>query len=152
MIIFKMEFHMEIYIKKNINMHKSCLTLVIPWTVAYQALVHGIFQERMLEWVAMPSPGDFHNSGLDHGFPVLHVVSCTAGGFFTNWVTKEALIMHSLTNFYKMNKYIYHPEQETGITGIPETSLLPYPNDCIPLKIVLSSITINWFYLLLILI
>ena len=27
-----MEFHMEIYIKKNIHMHKSCPTLVTPWT------------------------------------------------------------------------------------------------------------------------
>ena len=28
---------------------KSCLTLVTPWTIAHQAPVHGISQERILE-------------------------------------------------------------------------------------------------------
>ena len=33
---------------------KSCLTLVIPWTVACQPrLVYGILQTRILEWVAI---------------------------------------------------------------------------------------------------
>lgn len=63
--------------------------------------------------------------------------------------------MDSLINFYKMNdRYIYHPEQDTGITRISEVSLLPGPNHCFPLKRIsfISSITTNWFYLLLILI
>ena len=31
---------------------KSCVTLVTLWTVACQASsVHGIFQERLLEWI-----------------------------------------------------------------------------------------------------
>lgn len=41
--------------------------------------------------------------------------------------------MHSLINFYKMNKYIYLPEQETGIIRISEAILTP--NLCIPQKI-----------------
>ena len=36
--------------------------------------VHGIFQARTLEWVAMPSPGDLPNPEI----------ACIAGGFFTN--------------------------------------------------------------------
>ena len=33
---------------------KSCLTLETPWTVAHQASsVHGIFQARILKWVAV---------------------------------------------------------------------------------------------------
>ena len=36
----------------------------IPWTVAYQApLFMGIFQARILEWVASPPPGDLPNLG-----------------------------------------------------------------------------------------
>ena len=38
--------------------------------------VHGILQARILEWVAMPSSGDFPNQGIDP-------ISCTTGRFFT---------------------------------------------------------------------
>ena len=41
--------------------------------------VHGIFQAKILEWVAFPSPGYLPD-------PVIEpecVVSCVAGGFFT---------------------------------------------------------------------
>ena len=37
--------------------------------------VHGILQARMLEWVAIPSPGDFPNSGIKPGSPVLQADS-----------------------------------------------------------------------------
>ena len=46
--------------------------------------VHGIFQARILEWVAIsfsrgsPQPRDWTQ------------VSCTAGKFFTDWATREA--------------------------------------------------------------
>ena len=39
--------------------------------------VHGIFQARLLEWVAISSPGDFPNSGIKPMSPIL------AGRFFT---------------------------------------------------------------------
>ena len=39
--------------------------------------VHGIFQARMLEWVAFPSPGDLPNPEIKPMSPAL------AGGFFT---------------------------------------------------------------------
>ena len=35
-----------------------CPTLAIPWTVAHQAPLHGILQARILEWGALPTPGD----------------------------------------------------------------------------------------------
>ena len=38
--------------------------------------VHGILQARILEWVAMPSSGDFPNQGIDPN-------SCTTSRFFT---------------------------------------------------------------------
>ena len=65
------------------------LTLCIPWTVGHQAplsmgfSVHGILQTRILECVAMPSsrgssqPRDWTR------------VSSIAGGFFTDWTTRE---------------------------------------------------------------
>ena len=40
--------------------------------------VHGIFQARILEWVATPSPGDLPNPGIEPMSPAL------ANGFFTS--------------------------------------------------------------------
>ena len=52
--------------------------------------VHGILQARILEWVACPfSSGSSQPRNRTR-------VSCIAGGFFTNWATREAL-------FYRMN-------------------------------------------------
>ena len=48
--------------------------------------VHGIFQARILEWVAISfSRGSSQPRGRTW-------VSCTAGRFFTNWATREAKI------------------------------------------------------------
>ena len=59
---------------------------VTPWTVAHQApLSMGIFQARILKWVAMPSSS---RSSQPRDWTQ---VSRTAGGFFTVWATREAL-------------------------------------------------------------
>ena len=46
-----------------------------PWTVAYQApqtTVHGVFQARILEWVAISfSRGSFPNPGIEPGSSAL---------------------------------------------------------------------------------
>ena len=57
---------------------------VTPWTVAYQALVHGIFQAKVLKWVATSfSRGS--SQPRDQTW-----VSCIAGRCFTIWTTREA--------------------------------------------------------------
>ena len=58
--------------------------VVTPWTVAHQApLPMGILQARRLEWVVMPSSwGSSQPRDRTR-------VSCIAGGFFTNWATRE---------------------------------------------------------------
>ena len=51
-----------------------------PWTVAYQATpsVHGIFQARVLEWVAISfSRGDLPYSGIEPGSPTLQADAFT---------------------------------------------------------------------------
>ena len=50
-----------------------------PWTNT----VHGILQDRTLEWVAIPFSG---GSSQPRGWTQ---VSCIAGGFFTSWATGE---------------------------------------------------------------
>ena len=47
-----------------------------PWTIAHQALLSmGIFQARILEWIAMPSSRDLPNPGIKHRIPTLQADS-----------------------------------------------------------------------------
>ena len=64
---------------------KSCLTLGNPMDYSPPgSSVHGILQERILEWVAIPfSRGSFQPRDQTQ-------VSCTAGGFLTFWATRKA--------------------------------------------------------------
>ena len=56
--------------------------------------VHGIFQARILEWVAIPSPGDLPNQGIE---PAIPCVSCIdTKGFFTTSATWETLHLHNI--------------------------------------------------------
>ena len=52
----------------------------------------GIFQATILEWVAIPSPGDIPNPGIKPIF----VSPTLAGGFFTANTTWEAPNMNKL--------------------------------------------------------
>ena len=62
---------------------QSCLTLCD----LMDYIVHGILQARILEWVAFPfSRGSSQTRDQTR-------VSCIAGGFFTNWAIREALLM-----------------------------------------------------------
>ena len=37
--------------------------------------VHGILQDRILEWVAIPSPAELPDPGIELGSPALQVIS-----------------------------------------------------------------------------
>ena len=59
---------------------KSCLTLCDPMDCSLPgSSIHGIFQARILEWVAIPSPGDLPTQESNPGFPhctrILHCLS-----------------------------------------------------------------------------
>ena len=58
---------------------QSCLTLCDPMHCSLTgSSVHGILQTRILEWVAISSPGDLPNLGIELESPAL------TGGFFTS--------------------------------------------------------------------
>ena len=64
----------------EVKVAQSCLTLCDPMDYT----VHGILQARILKWVAIPfSRGSSQPRDQTQ-------VSCTAGRFFTRWVTREA--------------------------------------------------------------
>ena len=51
---------------------QSCLTLCDPIDCSLSgSSVHGIFQARVLEWIAFPSPGDLPDPGIEPGSPAL---------------------------------------------------------------------------------
>ena len=49
--------------------------------------VYGILQQRIVEWVAFPSPGDLPNPGTE---PRSLMFPALSGGFFTTSATWEA--------------------------------------------------------------
>jgi len=66
----------------KVKVAQSCLTLCDLMDCTYT--VYGIFQARILEWVAFPfSRGSSQPRDRTH-------VSHIAGGFFTSWATREA--------------------------------------------------------------
>ena len=72
--------HLSCYIPMPV--HLMCLTLCDPMDY----IVHGIFQARILEWVAFPfSRGSSQPRDRTQ-------VSRIAGGFFASWATREALL------------------------------------------------------------
>ena len=58
--------------------------------------VHGILQARILEWVAVPSPGDITNPGIK---PESFTSPALAEGFLTTSTTWEALFNYKKLNF-----------------------------------------------------
>ena len=65
-----------IRLKVKVLVAQSHLTLCNP--LGYSQLdfsVHGILQARILAWVAIPSPGDLPNPGINPGSPTLPAYS-----------------------------------------------------------------------------
>ena len=55
---------------------KSCLTLVTPWTVAFQTpLSMGFSRQEYWSGLPFPSPGDLPNPGIEPRSPALQAVS-----------------------------------------------------------------------------
>ena len=51
---------------------QKCPTLCDPMDCSLSgSSIHGIFQARVLEWIAISSPGDLPNPGTEPGFPSL---------------------------------------------------------------------------------
>ena len=73
-------FFPSIYLAVKVKAAWSCPTLCDPVVCT----VHGILQARILEWVAFPFSRGSSQLRDQTQF------SCTAGGFFTHWATREA--------------------------------------------------------------
>ena len=67
----------------KVKVDQSCPTLCSPMDYT----VHGILQARILKWGAFPFSRGSSQPRNRTG------VSCIAGGFFTSWATREALLV-----------------------------------------------------------
>ena len=66
---------------------QSCLTLGDPMDCSLPGCsIHGILQARKMEWVAIPSPGDLSDPGIE---PASLISLALAGRFFTTSTTWE---------------------------------------------------------------
>ena len=64
---------------------QPCLTLFDPMDCSLPgSSVHGILQARILEWVAMPPPGELPNPGIE---PASLMSPALSGQFFTTSIT-----------------------------------------------------------------
>ena len=80
-----------------------------PWTVACQApLSMGIFQARILEWIAMSSS---RGSSQPRDRTQISCITC---GFFTIWATRKTSILDWLAYpFFKGSSW---PRDQTGVS------------------------------------
>ena len=73
---------------------QSCLTLCDPMVCSLPGFyVHGIFQARILGWVAIPFSGGSSNPGIEPRSPALQVDSLPAE---LQWKSKSVLLEHKL--------------------------------------------------------
>ena len=89
-------------VKSESEVAQSCLTLSDPMDCSLQGpSVHGIFQVRMLEWVAIPFSG---RSSWPRDWTR---VSCIVGRRFTVWATRESLLVLLCLNYSKSDSRIF---------------------------------------------
>ena len=77
--------------RKESEVTQSCPTLCNPTDCSLSGFsVHGIFQARVLEWVAISIP---RGSSRPRNWTQ---VSCIAGRYFNLWVTRDSLPLNHL--------------------------------------------------------
>ena len=120
----------SLYLSKKVKVAQSCLILCdhMDYTV------HAILQARILDWVAFPfSRGSSQPRDWTQ-------VSCTAGGFFTSWATREA--HHSKNSFKKTDSRSGQGFRSGNI--FQKFVLLPYFHDFCHLHLFLSCTKANF--------
>ena len=114
---------------------ESCLTLCNPMDCSPPgSSVHGTFQARVLEWVAISfSRGSSQTRDWT-------CVSCTAGGLFTCWVIREALQTKIIQFKTKPKVLIQGWEKEDGLTESHWALSLQKPSS----DLLLIGLVVEW--------
>ena len=75
----------------------------------------GFSRQEYWNELPFPSPGDLPDPGMEPRPPALRVVSCTAGGSFTAWATREAPVCEHHHYLAKCDSHT--PEVPEKISG-----------------------------------
>ena len=104
------------YVKvKEIEVAQSCPTLCDPMDCSLLgSSVYGIFQARILEWVAMPFS---RGSSWPRGQTCVSYSSCTAGRFFTTELLGKPLIVLNIIIWKYYYLYMVKPSDQ-GVTAL----------------------------------
>ena len=94
------------------SISKSCLALCDP----PGSSLHGIFQARVLEWVAMPSSRDLPDPGIELVSPA---PAALAGGFLIIEPPRKPLIMYCRELENKTTLFIAEPWAGTHTLSFP---------------------------------
>ena len=87
---------------------QSCSTLCNPTDCSPPgSSVHEIFQARILEWIAMLSPGDHPNSGIE---PTSLMSLTLAGRFFTTSTTWEVPVVICACMQFHLPHHLLDPQ------------------------------------------
>ena len=106
-------------LKVKVKVAQSSLTLCNPMDYT----VHGILQARILDWVA------FHFSRGSSQPRDQTQVSCIAGGFFTSWTTREALLLIEVNaSCAHLSSKVFHFEVKVGSLHWKLSCLFPVGN------------------------
>ena len=88
--------------KAKVSVSQSCLTLCDPMDCSRPgSSVRGIFQARILEWLAISFSG---GSSQPRDWTRISLVCCIAGRIFTVWATREAQYKQIMLKRLKRNK------------------------------------------------
>ena len=95
--------HYRVLSRISSAVSQSCLILCDPMDCSpLGSSVHGILQARILEWIAIPFSRVF-------AWPRDQtLVFCTAGRFFTGWVTREAPSGSLLVIYFIYSSELHH--------------------------------------------
>ena len=90
---------LKLYARMRAKLLQSCPTLCDPVDCSPPGFsVHGIFQARILEWVAVPPPGDLPDPGIEPASPVAPALQADSL-LLSCWVTQIKYIKHKFCHF-----------------------------------------------------
>ena len=128
-----------------------CPTLCNPMDCSLPAFsVHGILQARILEWVAMPPPGDLLNPGIELMSLIYIVLSLCESCIFQEislfYLTYEIdwckIISNShITFYFSFNPIVYWVISPLSFLVLRVVSLLYFVNRVLFFKIIIFKLT-----------
>jgi len=116
----------------------SCLTLVIPWTVAHQApLSMGFPRQEYWSRLPLPSPGDLFDPGISHD----HCLLYQQADSLPLIASLSLISSYFLSVCMCVRMHVFHFYSSGSLSSTPITWLVPCSPASIPLLIPKAVVT-----------